>query len=92
MYRVLWWFDAVIAAIFVGFFFVGLADGSVSSFNMTLWIGILLGLGAILIGSRALHSAGQQKPALLILWLLAIPGMLGALFFLILLIAQPRWN
>lgn len=92
MYRVLWWFDAVIAAIFVGFFFVGLADGSVSSFNMALWVGILLGLGAILYGSRALHQAGQQKTALIILWLLAVPGILGALFFLILIIAQPRWN
>jgi hypothetical protein len=29
---------------------------------------------------------------LIILWLLAIPGILGALFFLILIIAQPRWN
>ena len=92
MYRVLWWFDAVIAAIFVGFFFVGLADGSVSSFNMALWVCILLGLGAILYGSRALHQAGQQKTALIILWLLAVPGILGALFFLILIIAQPRWN
>lgn len=92
MYRVVWWFDAVIAAIFVSFFFIGLADGSVSSFNMALWIGILLALGAILFGSRALHAAGQQKTALVILWLLAAPGLLGALFFVIVLIAQPRWN
>jgi len=92
MFGVLWWFDAVIMAIFVGFFFVGLADGSVSSFNMALWVGILLGLGAILYGSRALRAAGQQKTALVILWLLAIPGILCTLFFLIVLIAQPRWN
>lgn len=92
MYRVLWWFDAVIAAGFVVFFFIGLADGSVSSFNMALWVCILLGLGAILFGSHALHAAGQQKSALIILWLLALPGILGALFFLLLIITQPRWN
>jgi hypothetical protein len=61
MYRVLWWFDAVIAAIFVGFFFVGLADGSVSSFNMTLWV-CILGAGRNLYGSRALRSRPAKPP------------------------------
>ena len=51
-----------------------------------------LGLGAILFGGHALHAAGQQKSALIILWLLALPGILGALFFLLLIITQPRWN
>jgi len=36
LFRLLWGFDALIAAIFVGFFFWGLADGTVSSFNIVL--------------------------------------------------------
>ena len=53
---VLWGFDAVIALIFLYFFFVGLADGSVSSFNGGLWFLILAGLGAILLGSYWLRQ------------------------------------
>ena len=37
-----WAIDAVVAAIAVCFFLVGLADGSVSSFNIALWACILL--------------------------------------------------
>ena len=36
LFRFLWGVDALIAAIFVGFFFWGLADGTVSSFNIVL--------------------------------------------------------
>ena len=36
LFRFVWGVDALIAAIFVGFFFWGLADGTVSSFNIVL--------------------------------------------------------
>jgi hypothetical protein len=35
-FRLLWGFDALIALVVLCFFFVGLADGSVSSFNRGL--------------------------------------------------------
>jgi hypothetical protein len=89
---ILWGFDALIAAIFLFFFFWGLADGSVSSFNIVLWLGILAGLAAVLGGSLKLRSKGHAGPALGLLMILAIPGVLGLLFFLAVLILQPRWN
>jgi hypothetical protein len=64
-FRLLWGFDAFIAATFLFFSFWGLADGTVSSFNRAA-VGILL--------------------------VLAIPGMLGVLFFLAVMILQPHWN
>jgi len=51
-----WSIDLVVAVIAVYFFFVGLADGSVSSFNMGLWLVILSALGGIVGGSLALRS------------------------------------
>jgi len=74
--------------VFVVFVFWGLADGSVSAFNILLWLAILGGLG----GSSWLRSAGHQRIAKGVLLSLAIPGFLVALFFLVILIAQPRWN
>ena len=87
-----WGFDALIAAIFLFFFFWGLSDGTVSSFNIVLWLGILAGLGGILGGSHRLQAKGLTRPAMGLLMILAIPGLLGVLFFLAVLILQPRWN
>ena len=84
--------DVVIAIIVLYFFLVGLADGSVSSFNIGLWLLILLGLGSILGGSLWLKTAGHPTLAMVPLLILTIPGLLYGLFLLALLIAAPRWN
>jgi vacuolar-type H+-ATPase subunit I/STV1 len=84
--------DVVIAIIVLYFFLVGLADGSVSSFNIGLWLLILLGLGSILGGSLWLKTAGHPALAMVLLLILAIPGLLYGLFLLALVIAAPRWN
>lgn len=89
---VLWGIDAVIALVVVCFFVIGLADGSVSSFNIALWLAILGTLGGILWGSHALRAAGRTKPAVSLLMVLAIPGVLAGLLFLMLIILNPRWN
>ncbi len=88
----LWGFDALIAAVFVFFFFWGLADGTVSSFNIVLWLGTLAILGAVVGGSLALKNAGRLKTAVSLLMVLAFPGVCFVLFFGALLILQPRWN
>jgi hypothetical protein len=88
----LWGIDAVIAAVILYFFFLGLADGSVSNFNIGLWIAILAALSAVIGGSLWLRSAGRKGSATIVLLILAGPGILFALFFIILLITNPRWN
>jgi 8-oxo-dGTP diphosphatase len=60
-------FDAIVAAVVVVFFFWGLADGSVSSFNITLWLGMLAGVAAVVGGSWMLHQAGQTAFASIVL-------------------------
>jgi hypothetical protein len=89
---VLWGFDALIALVTVGFFFVGLADGSVSSFNIRLWVVILGALALVMLGSLRLRSAGRTRQAAGLLLLLAAPGLAFVLFFAVVLIANPRWN
>ena len=89
---ILWGWDALIALVFLVFFFWGLADGTVSEFNIVLWLGILSGLGVVVGGSLWLRSSGHVVLAVALLLLLAIPGALFALFFLAVLVLQPRWN
>ncbi|MEO8350606.1 MAG: osmoprotectant transporter permease [Chthoniobacteraceae bacterium] len=92
LFRILWWFDALIALVFATFFVIGIGDGSVSSFNIGLWLGILAALAGVLLGSKALRAKKHSVGAICVLLVLGIPGALGVLFFLVVLIAQPRWN
>jgi hypothetical protein len=87
-----WAIDAIIGAIAVFFFLWGLADGSVSSFNGGLWMLLLGGLAALVGGSLWLKSIGRPGLGTTLLMVLAVPGVLVGLFFLILIVANPRWN
>jgi heme/copper-type cytochrome/quinol oxidase subunit 4 len=88
----IWGFDALMALVFFYFFFIGLADGSVSSFNMKQWLAIIAVLLIVLLGSLWLKSNGKMGLAKSILTILAIPGLTYALFVLAMLIIRPRWN
>lgn len=92
LFRFLLLVDIAAATVTVYFFFVGLADGSVSSFNMTLWLSTLGALAAILFGGPALKRSNHPRAANLLLALLAIPACLYGAFILMIVIAQPRWN
>jgi hypothetical protein len=87
-----WGIDALIAGIAVYFFFVGLADGSVSSFNRGLWMLILFSLAVIVGGSIWLRSIGKRGIAIALVLLLAIPGVLCGLLLLAFLIARPDFK
>lgn len=89
---ILWGFDAAICLIVVAFFLLGIADGSVSSFNLVLWLSILLGLALVMGGSLRFRARGRQRASAILLWALAAPGALFLLFFLILVLSSPRWN
>lgn len=92
LYRIALAIDLAIAAGVVFFFVWGLTDGSVSSFNASLWAGILAVVIAVPAAGWILHNKGQRKAALALLSVLAMPGLLGALFMLALIVLNPRWN
>lgn len=92
MFRVMWGLDALVASVPLYFFLVGLTDGSVSSFNILLWAVLLFFLAAILVGSVLLRSHGHRIAAWITLLLLAVPGLLAAMFVLGAIVLRPRWN
>ena len=91
-FRLLWAFDLIVAAVVIFFFVWGLLDGSVSSFNIALWLGLLALVVGVVVGGRALQRGGRTSAATLLLLVLAIPGLGFTLFVLMVLILQPRWN
>jgi hypothetical protein len=91
-YRLFLSVDIVALFIALYFFFAGISDGSVSSFNIALWLAVLGGLTAVVGGGYALKTRGRTSAGAAVLAVVAIPAILGGLFFLSILIAQPRWN
>ena len=73
-------------------FLWGLADGSVSTFNIGLWVLMLGGVTVVVAGSLWLRSIGWPGVGTALALVLAIPGVLVGLFFLILNVGNPRWN
>lgn len=87
-----WGIAALVTGVVVFFFFVGLADGTVSSFNSGLWMLVLLGTFGVTGGSLILKRRGRPGLGALLALALAVPGLLAALFLLLVLIMHPRWN
>lgn len=88
----LWGFDALLSLIVLYFFFIGLADGSVSSFNMGLWLLILAVIGTVMLGSLWMKSNNHLSLAKIILGIFAVPGLLYGLFIVIMMTGNGRWN
>ncbi|MBX9792973.1 MAG: hypothetical protein K2Y02_01600 [Burkholderiaceae bacterium] len=84
--------SALTAAVAGTFFVIGLGDGSVSSFNLGLWLALLAVMGGSLWAGRVLRSKGKSGLAIAALAITAVPGLVAALFILLLLVTQPRWN
>ena len=87
-----WGIAAVVTIVVVYFFLVGLADGSIFSFNEGLWTLLLVGTLAVTAGSLILKNSGRPGLGVLLSLLLALPGLLAGIFMLLILITQPRWN
>lgn len=92
LYRTLLGIDALVALTVGYFFLVGLADGSVSSFNIVIWLLLIAAVGGILAGGVALHRRGKGAAGTVLLALLAVPASLLAAFFGLLIVSNPRWN
>jgi drug/metabolite transporter (DMT)-like permease len=84
--------DAIALAIVVFFFVAGLSDGTVSAYNSGIWAALLGGTFGVVIGGVLLRRSGRRVAANLVLALLAVPAGLLGLFFLSLIILQPRWQ
>jgi hypothetical protein len=91
-FRVLLAIDILIAAVVLYFFAAGVADGSISSFNIYLWMEILACVAAVMIGGLMLKAYGRNHLANVVLMIMALPGVGYVLFFLVLIISHPRWN
>ena len=91
-FRVLLGLDLLAAAILVYFFLVGLADGSVSDFNLDIWIALLLGVAIVFGAALLLRRNAWPKLANLVLAVPAVPLLLYGFFLLVVVLSGETWN
>ena len=92
LFRIVWGIDVIVALVALAFFVWGINDGSVSSFNIVLWLGILAALGIVVFGSRALNLRGHRVLATLLAAVPAVPALLYGLLVLAMMFGGVRWN
>ena len=92
VFRLLWMFDALVAAVFVFFFFAGLSAGTVTSFNLALWLGTLGFFAAVLTGSWILRVRKLTWLGIIVLVVPAVPALAYLALILCFLIFQPDWR
>jgi len=89
---ILWIFNALMSLIPIYFFFIGLADGSVDSDNMGIWMILLAVVALIMGGTYWLKTKNQIKAAKVVLIIAAIPSILAIIFMSVAIFGDVRWN
>jgi hypothetical protein len=88
-FKVLWIFNALMSLFPVIYFFVGMADGSVTSSNMGMWMAILLLIAAILYGPVWLKNNGRLRLAKVVLIIAGAPYAMMILIYLLTIFLGP---
>ena len=91
-YRIMFALAAIVAAIAYFFFVIGVGDGTVSSFNIAMWLVLLAVVTAVLVVGRWLGTSGHPRAAVAVLSVLALPALLYALFMFVVIVSGERWN
>jgi len=91
LFKIFWGIDLLICAIAIVFFVLGLADGSVSSFNIGIWATAFAAIAIIIAGGHWLKKAGYLVLATLLLFVLAFPGIICVIVLLTLILTDTKF-
>ncbi len=74
------------------FFLTGLADGSVSVWNMPHWAALIALPAMMLWAATALRAKGWNAAAMTLLGAMAVPALVVGTVILIFIINPPHWH
>ena len=84
--------NIVAALVAFGFFVVGLADGSVTTFNILIWAALLGTLFSMPFAGWLLRVRGQRRLGMIVLLPVAGVAVVAGVLTLVMIINPPRWN
>jgi hypothetical protein len=92
LFGVLFAINVVVALVAFGFFVVGLADGSVTTFNILIWAALLGTLFSVPFAGWLLRLRGQRRLATIVLLPMAGVAAVAGVLTLVMIINPPHWN
>ena len=92
LFATLFALNVAAALVAFAFFIIGLADGTVTTFNILIWGGMLGVLFSVPMAGWLLRVRGQRRLAMVVLLPLAGVAVLGALAMLVLIVAPPSFR
>jgi hypothetical protein len=92
LFRSLMAANLLVAAVVVAFFLWGVADGTVSSFNILLWLAMLAGVTALPWTGWTLRQRGRVGAASVVLLVLAVPAVLALCAIAVMVVSPPDWR
>ena len=84
--------NVAVALVAFAFFIIGLADGTVTTFNILIWAAMMGVLFSVPMAGWLLRLRGQRRVATVVLLPLAAVAVLGALAMLVLIVAPPSFR
>lgn len=92
LFATLFALNVAAALVAFGFFIIGLADGTVTTFNILIWGGMLGVLFSVPMAAWLLRVRGKAKLAGIVLMPLAGVAVLGVLALLVLMASPGSWR
>ena len=92
LFATLFALNVAVALVAFGFFIIGLADGTVTTFNILIWAAMMGVLFSAPMAGWLLRLRGQRRLATVVLLPLAAVAVLGALAMLVLIVAPPSFR
>jgi hypothetical protein len=80
------------AMVAFAFFIIGLADGTVTTFNILIWAAMLGLLFSMPFAAWLVRLRGHQRLGTILLLPLAGVAVLGGMAILVLMVAAPNWR
>ena len=84
--------NVAVALVAFGFFIIGLADGTVTTFNILIWGAMMGVLFSVPMGAWLLRVRGQRRLGIAVLLPLAGVAVVGALAVLVMIVAPPSFR
>jgi hypothetical protein len=89
VYRILQVTVVIALVLLLGFFVIGLGDGSVDADNMLLWLVLIAVPAGLLLASHQLWAKQRRGLACVLLALPAAPALFFGLFAALFIVLQP---
>ena len=92
LFGILFAINIIGALVALTFFIVGLSDGTVTTFNILIWAGMLGVMFSMPFAAWAMRMRGRERLGMLMLLPVALPALAAGALTLAMIVNPPNWR